>query len=157
VTGISTTLASLGSNLYLYKPLNKRTNTRKKELAVFGSKKYRILVVDDEIDLRKLLTDVLVRQGYDITGAADGEEAIASLAHHSYDIALLDIQMPKVNGIQVLKYIQKHCTQTKAIMLTGYADLKHAMEAKEFGARDFIDKPYKVEDVLDTIKTVLKE
>ncbi len=124
---------------------------------MFGSKKYRILVVDDETDLRRLLTDVLISQGYEITDASDGEEAIESLKHHPFDLALLDIQMPNVNGIQVLKYIHQYHPDTKAIMLTGYADLKHAMEAKEYGARDFIDKPYKLDDVLATIKNVLTE
>ena len=65
--------------------------------------------------------------------------------------------MPNINGIQVLKYIKEHSPQTKAVMLTGYADLKHAMEAKEFGARDFIGKPYKLEDVLSTIEHILAE
>ena len=119
--------------------------------------KARILIVDDEDDLRTLLRDLLSVQGYQISSAADGEEAISLLKRDKFDITLLDIQMPNMNGIQVLKYIKEHTPRTRAIMLTGYADLKHAMEAKEFGARDFIGKPYKVEDVLSTIERVLLE
>jgi len=104
-----------------------------------------------------MLSDVLSKQGYDIASAEDGEEAIDMLQRGSYDLTLLDIQMPKVNGIQVLKYIQEHSLPTRAIVLTGYADLSHAMEAKEFGAKDFIGKPYKLVDVLTTIERVLVE
>lgn len=119
--------------------------------------KARILIVDDEPDLRNLLAHVLANAGYEIKEASDGEEAINNLKNQKYDLTLLDIQMPIVNGIQVLKYIKQNTLKTKAIMLTGYADLKHAMEAKEFGARDFIGKPYKIEDILSTVERVLKE
>jgi DNA-binding NtrC family response regulator len=119
--------------------------------------KPRLLVVDDEEDLRTLLGDVLLTQGYEIESAEDGEQAIDMLKRDAFDITLLDIQMPNVNGIQVLKYIKEHSLHTRAIVLTGYADLKHAMEAKEFGAKDFIGKPYKLHDVLTTIERVLVE
>ncbi len=121
------------------------------------SVKARILIVDDEPDLRTLLAHVLQNAGYEVKEASDGEEAINNLKNQKYDLALLDIQMPLVNGIQVLKYIKQNTPKTKAIMLTGYADLKHAMEAKEFGAKDFIGKPYKIEDILLTVENVLKE
>jgi DNA-binding NtrC family response regulator len=116
-----------------------------------------ILVVDDESDLRLLLAHELLNIGYEIREASDGAEAIELLKKYSFDLALLDIQMPSVNGIQVLKYIREHSPKTKAIMLTGYADLKHAMEAKEYGATDFIGKPYKIDDITSTIERLLKE
>jgi DNA-binding NtrC family response regulator len=119
--------------------------------------KIRVLIVDDEPELRMLLSHVLENAGYEIKEASDGEEAINLLKKEKFDLTLLDIQMPIANGIKVLKYIKEHTLPTKAIMLTGYADLKHAMEAKEFGARDFIGKPYKMDDVLSTIDRVLKE
>lgn len=117
----------------------------------------RILIVDDEDDLRELLSQVLHTQGYEVQSAINGEEAIALLTHQSFDLALLDIQMPKINGIQVLRHIRENSPSTKAIMLTGYADLKNAMEASEFGAQDFISKPYKLDDVLSTIRRVLNQ
>ena len=120
-------------------------------------KKKRILVVDDEIDLRDLLAHLLTGAGYEVESASDGEEAISILQKKKLDLALLDIQMPNMNGIQVLKFINQHSPATKAIMLTGYADLKYAMEAREYGAKDFISKPYKLEDVLSTISRVLSD
>ncbi len=119
--------------------------------------KHRILVVDDEDDLRLLLGDALKAHGYEITCAADGEEAVALLGKQDFDLTLLDIQMPLMNGLQVLKYIRMHSPRTRAIMLTGYADLSNAMEAKEFGASDFIGKPYVLEDILTTIGRILHE
>lgn len=119
------------------------------------STKARILIADDEDDLRMLLEHVVTGAGYDVTTAADGEEAISMLGKNTYNVVLLDIQMPNTSGIEVLKYIQKNTPSTKTIILTGYADLKHAMEAREFGAQDFISKPYKVEEVMMTIRRLL--
>ncbi len=126
-----------------------------KETKLTPQKKARILVVDDEEDLRTLLNNVVAGAGYEVVTAEDGEEAIRKLKTSRFDVALLDIQMPNKSGIEVLKYIQKNAQHTKSIILTGYGDLKHAMEAREFGALDFISKPYKLEDVLSTIERVL--
>jgi DNA-binding NtrC family response regulator len=116
----------------------------------------RILIVDDEEDLRNLLSQYLSTTGYDIHSAEDGEKAIEALYANTFDVVLLDIQMPKVGGIEVLKYISQHTPQTKVIILTGYGDLKNAMEARQYGASDFINKPYKLEDILSTIERVQK-
>ena len=113
--------------------------------------------MDDETDLRNLLGHLLSGAGFEIESAGDGEEAIAILKSKKLDLALLDIMMPNMNGIEVLKFINQNFPTVKAIMLTGYADLNYAMEAKEFGAKDFISKPYKFEDVLSTIRRVLGE
>ena len=123
-----------------------------------GNVKRRILIVDDEDDLRTLLRDMLLGAGYEVISAADGAEAIDILGKSvKIDLALLDIQMPNVSGIEVLKHIRDNHPAVRAVMLTGYADLKYAMEAKEFGARDFINKPYRVEDILATIRRVLHD
>lgn len=119
--------------------------------------KTRILIVDDESDLRNLLNHVLTGAGYEVMEAHDGEAALNILKKEKFDIAFLDIQMPNVNGIQVLKHLQKNSPSTKAIMLTGFANLKNAMEAKEFGATDFINKPYKIEDILSTVQRLTNE
>lgn len=126
-----------------------------KEKQLAADIKARILVVDDEDELLLLLDNVVSGAGYEVITAEDGEEAINKLKASRFDVALLDIMMPNKSGIEVLKYIQQYSKHTKSIILTGYADLKHAMEAREYGALDFISKPYKVEDVLGTIKRAL--
>jgi DNA-binding NtrC family response regulator len=116
---------------------------------------HRILIVDDEEDLRTLLGMVLEGAGYRISTASDGLEALAMLKKQDFDAALLDIQMPNMDGIQVLKYITEHHPATKSIVLTGYADLRHATEAKRNGAADFIGKPYRFEEIVGSLERSL--
>jgi DNA-binding NtrC family response regulator len=111
--------------------------------------------VDDEHDLTDLLGEILGGEGYDITTAADGDEAIRILGEGHFDAVLLDIMMPKRNGIDVLKHVTKHHPGTKTIMVTGYSNLKAAVEAKQIGAADYITKPYKFQTILATLQRVL--
>jgi DNA-binding NtrC family response regulator len=117
--------------------------------------KNRILVVDDEEALRIVLSAELEGEGYQVTGAADGQEAINILAAKEFDLILLDIKMPNVDGFEVLKYVKEHCPKTKVVMLTGFADLKNAIESKKLGAEDFVSKPYDLVDLLTTVERVL--
>lgn len=118
--------------------------------------KHRILVADDEDSFRDILNSQLTKAGYEVHLASDGEEAITRLGEKKIDVVLLDIRMPKVSGIQVLKYISQNCPTTKAIMLTGFADLELAMEAKQFGAVDFINKPFSLDDVISSVEQAVK-
>jgi DNA-binding NtrC family response regulator len=118
--------------------------------------KNRILVVDDEDALRFVLSAELEGEGYAVLSAADGEEAINILRKETFDIILLDIMMPRVSGFEVLKFVKESQPATKVIMLTGYADLKNAIESKKFGAEDFVSKPYDLVDLLTTIEEVLQ-
>lgn len=119
--------------------------------------KSRILVVDDEEALRTVLSSELVSAGYDVNTASDGDEAIATVQNKKFDLVLLDIKMPKVDGFEVLKFIKKSSPALKVIMLTGFADLKNAIESKKHGAEDFVSKPYDLVDLLTTIERVLSE
>jgi len=114
-------------------------------------KKHRLLIVDDEGDLRDLLSRVLSTEGYEIVTASDGTEAIEILQREAFDVALLDILMPQENGFTVLKHITKNHPGTKSIMLTAYNNLRAAIEAREYGAVEFISKPYKLETVLSAL------
>lgn len=119
--------------------------------------KRRILVVDDEDALRTVLSAELHSEGYDVGTGADGLEALAELQKVKYDLVLLDIKMPNMNGFEVLKVIKEKYTGTKVIMLTGFADLKNAIESKKLGAEDFVSKPYDLVDLLTTIDRVMSE
>lgn len=119
--------------------------------------KRKILVVDDEDALRTVLSSELVSEGYEVVAAGDGDEAINELQKKVFDLVLLDIKMPRMNGFEVLKFIKDKHPTTKVIMLTGFADLKNAIESKKLGAEDFVSKPYDLVDLLTTIERVLSE
>lgn len=121
------------------------------------AEKNRILIVDDEDALRTILSSELVGAGYEIATAADGEEGVAEVKNRKFDLVLLDIHMPKLDGFEVLKFIKKEHPEVKVIMLTGFADLKNAIESKKYGAEDFVSKPYDLVDLLTTIERVLSE
>jgi CheY-like chemotaxis protein len=117
--------------------------------------KNRILVVDDEEALRVVLSAELEGEGYQVTSASDGQEAINVLTTKEFDLILLDIKMPNVDGFEVLKFVKERWPQTKVVMLTGFADLKNAIESKKLGAEDFVSKPYDLVDLLTTVERVL--
>jgi DNA-binding NtrC family response regulator len=119
--------------------------------------KSKILVVDDEEALRTVLSSELISEGYDVQTASDGDDAISDLQKTSYDLVLLDIKMHKLSGFEVLKFIKEKHPKTKVVMLTGFADLKNAIESKKLGAEDFVSKPYDLVDLLTTIERVLSE
>jgi DNA-binding NtrC family response regulator len=121
------------------------------------AKKSSILVVDDEDALRTVLSGELTNEGYDVRTAADGDEAIGELQKNLFDLVLLDIKMPRMNGFEVLKFVKEKHGKTKVVMLTGFADLKNAIESKKLGADDFVSKPYDLVDLLTTIERVLSE
>ncbi|HLX11779.1 MAG TPA: response regulator [Bacteroidota bacterium] len=111
-----------------------------------------ILVADDEDAYRTILSSELDRIGYDIALAEDGEEAMTALKARAFDLVLLDIKMPKADGLEVLKFIRNNVPKTKAIIMTGYADLQIAMESKQNGALDFLVKPFNLDDLRTAIQ-----
>ncbi len=117
--------------------------------------KNRILVVDDEEALRVVLSGELEGEGYQVSSAIDGQQAINVLTTHEFDLILLDIKMPNVDGFEVLKFVKERWPKTKVVMLTGFADLKNAIESKKLGAEDFVSKPYDLVDLLTTVERVL--
>ncbi len=117
--------------------------------------KNKILVVDDEEALRTVLSSELEGEGYQVNTAADGDEAIKIIGAQQFHLILLDIKMPNVDGFEVLKFVKQHQPSTKVIMLTGFADLKNAIESKKLGAEDFVSKPYDLVDLLTTVERVL--
>jgi DNA-binding response OmpR family regulator len=114
----------------------------------------RILYVDDEEELRFLVKTQLTHEGFFIQTADDGDTAIDMLENNSYDIILLDIRMPRVNGIEVLKYIKKQRISARVIMLTAVDDLSVAIEAVKNGAIDYLTKPYDFDTLLKSILRV---
>jgi len=116
---------------------------------------HRILVADDEETIRAILKEELEEEGYAITTAVDGEDAIRLLRQDKFDLVLADIKMPRADGFDVLRTVKAEQPSVRVIMLTGFADLKNAIESKRLGADDFVSKPYDIVDLVTTIERVL--
>ena len=118
---------------------------------------YNILIVDDEQSVVFLLKEELSEiEKYEVTVAYDGAEAINILQSQPFDVVLLDVKMPRVSGIEVLKYIREQHPTTIVLMLTNFADVKTAIETMKLGAYDFVSKPYEREELLATIDRALE-
>ena len=119
--------------------------------------KFKILAVDDEEALRIIVQDELSTLGYDVDVAEDGQDALQKLGEQKYDMVILDIFMPNVDGMEVLKQIREKNLAKKVIMLTGVNELKIARESLALGANDFITKPYDINNLIACINRVMKE
>jgi two-component system NtrC family response regulator len=115
-----------------------------------------ILVVDDEASFREMLTVLLKPEGYWVETASDGVEAINALQSSVFDLVLLDIKMPRVDGIEVLRFIQESCISTQVIVLTGVGDIRIAVECMKLGAYYYLTKPYTADELNAIIERALE-
>jgi DNA-binding NtrC family response regulator len=115
--------------------------------------KHNILVVDDEAEICDLLQTFLTQEGYQVFTATNGVEAITLGKQNEPDLALLDIKMPGMDGIEVLRKLKKLRRDMGVIMLTGYGNLGTAKEAMRLGAYDYLTKPFD----LGLVKHVIQE
>ena len=123
-----------------------------------NTKQKLIMVVDDESEIRNIIKEILVEEGYTTLTAASAEEAKRLLAEHRPDLVFLDIWMPDQDGIELLK--EWSLDQTKnfpVIMISGHATIETAIEATKLGATDFIEKPISIEKLFNTIDSVFLE
>ncbi|HEV2862533.1 MAG TPA: sigma-54 dependent transcriptional regulator [Pyrinomonadaceae bacterium] len=116
------------------------------------SKKIRVLVVDDDSVLRKLITDQVGRMGFDSHPAASGEEALDTLSKSDFDVVLLDIRMPGLSGLEALREIRKMEDPPEVIMLTADTSLPTGIEAMRLGAYDYLTKPAALEEIEAVIR-----
>jgi DNA-binding response OmpR family regulator len=114
-----------------------------------------ILYVDDEDALRTLVKNQLISEGYEVETADDGDTAINLLKTRKFQIVLLDVRMPRVNGIEVLKFIKANVVGSRVIMLTAVDDLSVAIESVKLGANDYLTKPYDLNVLLSAIERVI--
>jgi PAS domain S-box-containing protein len=120
-------------------------------------KLYSILVVDDEEIVRESLSSLLRYYGYYVSTAQNGLECLKTLSVHDFDLVILDIVMPYMSGIEVLKEIKKKYSDMEVIMITGFADKDKVVTAFRLNAYDFIEKPYETEEILNTINNCLRQ
>lgn len=119
-----------------------------------GHKETSVLYVDDEDTLRGLVQDQLSLEGFSVETADDGDTAVAMVSKKTYDVILLDVRMPRMSGIEVLKHLKKNKIYSRVIMLTGVDDLGVALEAVKNGANDYLTKPYELANLVKCIKRV---
>jgi len=116
----------------------------------------RILVVDDESDIRGLLKEILSEEGYEVEVAADGAEAREKRTIHGPDLVLLDIWMPDVDGITLLReWSGHHGDECPVVMMSGHGTVETAVEATRLGAFDFVEKPLSLTKLLRTVEKAL--
>jgi len=119
--------------------------------------KDKILVADDEQSMREFLDIMLKKEGYKVSLASNGDEVLKLVEKDIFDLALLDIRMPKLDGITALKKIKAISPETIVIMITAYASADTAIKAMKEGALDYITKPFKVEEIKLIIKNALEK
>ncbi len=117
----------------------------------------KILIVDDDAEFRSHVIEILGGEGYQTDGASSAREALAKSEEQHFDVALLDFMMPKMSGMDVLREMRKQRPKTKVIMITAFATVENAVDAIKKGASDYISKPFKIPELLTTIRRVLEE
>ncbi len=118
-------------------------------------KNARILVVDDDENIRKVLTTILEEEGYTVDEAENAKKAIEKTRRKVYNLALIDIRLPDMEGTELLTKMKDTVPKMRKIIITGYPTLQNAIEAVNRGADAYILKPFDMEKVLATIKDQL--
>jgi len=109
---------------------------------------FDVLFVDDEVDFLHTVVKRIQKRNVNAVGAKNGEEALALLKQSPVDVVVLDVKMPGMDGIEVLKEIKRKYPLTEVIMLTGHASLEVAIQGMEIGAFDYLMKPVEIDDLL---------
>jgi two-component system NtrC family response regulator len=116
-----------------------------------------ILAVDDEQNIRRLIRNEFALEGYEVTTAKSGEEGLALIEQKQFDVVLLDIKLPKLNGLDVLRKIKEISNATEVIMITGYGDVQSAVSSLKLGAMDYVTKPFKLDDLLTSVQKAVSD
>ena len=114
-----------------------------------------VLIVDDEVPIRRTLREILEFEKFSVDEAADGLECLVQLKKTQYDVILMDIKMPKMDGMEALERIQTLSPDTPVVMISGHANIDTAVEAVKKGAFDFISKPPDLNRLLITVRNAL--
>ena len=115
----------------------------------------RILIIDDDEVQLQLERSILMEEGYTVNSTADGPQGIAIYKKHKFDLVLLDLGLPSISGIEVLKEIRRIDEKAKVLVVTGYPSVESTVLAMRSGAYDYIQKPVEVDVLLKKIATAL--
>jgi len=120
-------------------------------------KSIRILVIDDDENIRKVLTTILEDEGYTVESVGTAKKAIERTRRRFYNLALIDIRLPDMEGIELLTRMKDTTPRMRKIIVTGYPTLQNAIEAVNRGADAYVIKPFDVKKVLNAIKEELRK
>ena len=116
----------------------------------------KLLLVEDSTQLNKALSTILKRNSFVVDSAFDGEEALIFIEQYTYDIIVLDVMMPKLNGFEVLKIMRDKGIETPVIMLTAKSTVEDKINGLDLGADDYLAKPFNTEELLARIRALLR-
>jgi two-component system, NtrC family, response regulator AtoC len=116
----------------------------------------RILIADDELNICKVLSATLRKEGYEVATAHDGEEAISIIKNGNVQVIVTDLKMPKVDGLEVLRFVQKTTPDIPVIVITAHGTVDNAVQALKSGAFDYITKPFEKTELIRTIAKAVK-
>jgi DNA-binding NtrC family response regulator len=119
--------------------------------------KYRILIVDDDETIRTTMKAILEDEGYSVDSASSGKEAIKKTQEQTYNLALLDIRLPDMEGVELLKLMKDNISRMRKIMVTGFPSLQNAIEAVNRNADAYLIKPVDVDKLLAVVKEQLEK
>ena len=119
--------------------------------------RHRILVVDDNLHFRKTLSGILRVKGYAPVAVATGQAALDRVEEETFAVALIDLRLEDMSGLELMKKIRKRCPGTECIVLSGYASHTSAIEAANLGVYSYVQKPYDVEHLLTTISKAIEK
>ena len=116
----------------------------------------KILLAEDEVDLNNVVTRYLKKNGYSVDSVLDGEEALDYLEYGEYDLVILDIMMPKVDGFEVIKKLRNKGNHTSVLMLTARDSADDKVKGLDLGADDYIVKPFDFNELMERIRAVVR-
>ena len=119
--------------------------------------KERILIVDDEKNIVSSLTNILSDEGYEVSISGDGVEALELIQKDPPDLVILDIWLPGMDGIEVLKTLKSYNLGVEVLIMSGHGTIDTAIKATKLGAQDFIEKPFSLDRITESIKNILQE
>lgn len=125
-------------------------------MAAHGNTCAQILIVDDEPLIRETVAEYLNQEGFEVTACPDAERALEAAAERSFDVAICDVQLPGMDGLQLLDRLLTISPQTYVLLITAYATVENAVEAFQRGAHDYLMKPILLEEVRNKIQRLLK-
>lgn len=117
----------------------------------------KILVVDDEEGARELFNTILTDEGYEVSLAASGDEALSQFKNQPFNLVITDIKMPVMDGLQLLQEIRKIGSKTDVIMVTAYGEVESYLKAMSLGAAEYINKPIRIKELKRIVHKVLTE